>query len=140
MKKFDAVLAPVTKRPVGGAANNTDKAAAVVSIRAAEPETETSAAPGQPGPLLGSSLDPDDLKLIAEDWGTIYADRLIRDPRWPTCRQNAAIAAIEAILRIAIVDVALILSTSADFRPHIQMMCAATWRSFQNSMPIGKIN
>jgi hypothetical protein len=139
MKKFDAVLAPVTRRPVGGAANNTDKAAAVFSTRAAGPETETNAAPGQPGPPLGSTcLDPDDLKLIAESWGTKYADYLIGDLHWPTCRQNAAIVAAEAIVRTAIIDVAAILNAGADFRPHIKMMSAATWSAFQNSMPTRK--
>jgi hypothetical protein len=100
------------------------------------PKPETNAAPGRPGPPLG--LDPDDLKLIAEGWGATYADKLIGDPHWPTCRQNAAIVAAEAIVRTAIIDVAAILNTGADFRPHIKMMSAATWRAFQNSMPTRK--
>jgi hypothetical protein len=115
--------------------NNSDRAAAD-SYRAAGPETETNAAPGQPGPPLGSTcLDPDDLKLIAEGWGATYADNLISDPRWPTCRQDAAISNVEAILRTAIIDVAAILNAGADFRPHVNMMSAATWFAFQNSMP-----
>jgi hypothetical protein len=139
MKKFDAVIAPVTRRPVGGAANNTDRSAAD-SYRAAGPETETNAAPGQPGPPLGSTcLDPNDLKLIAERWGTTYADNLIGDPRWPASRQNAAVVAAEAIVRTAIIDVAAILNTGADFRPHVRMMSAATWLAFQNSMPSKKV-
>jgi hypothetical protein len=89
------------------------------------------AAPGQPA----SPLDPADLKLIAEMWGTTYADNLIGDARWPTCRQNDAIAAAEAIVRTAIIDVAVILNTGADFRPHISMMSSATLFAFQNSMP-----
>jgi hypothetical protein len=94
----------------------------------------------RPRDLLSICLDSDDLKLIAERWGTTYADNLISDPRWPTCRQNAAIAAVEAIVRTAIVDVAAILNTGADFRPHVKMMSAATWCAFQNSMPRGKMN
>jgi hypothetical protein len=109
---------------------------AAVSSRAAKPETETSAAPGQPGPPLGSTcLDPDDLKRIAESWGVMYADNLIGDPRWPTCRQDAAISNVEAILRTAIIDVAAILNAGDDFKPHIKMMSAATWCGFQSSMP-----
>jgi hypothetical protein len=92
-------------------------------------------------PESGTCLDPDDLKLIAERWGTTYADNLISDPRWPTCRQDAAISNVEAILRTAIIDVAAILSAGADFKPHISMMAAATWCGFQNSMPSrGKSN
>ena len=85
-------------------------------------------------------LDSDDLKLVAESWGATYADNLICDARWPRCNQSAAIAAAEAILRTAIIDVAAILNTGIDFRPHVAMMSAATWLSFQNSMPRGKMN
>jgi hypothetical protein len=134
--RFSCFFAQTGKSASAG--NNPDKAAAV-SYRAAGPETETNAAPGQPGPPLGSTcLDPDDLKLIAEGWGTTYADILIGDQRWPTCRQNAAIAATEAIVRTAITDVAVILNAGDDFKPHVEMMSAATWRAFQNSMPSRK--
>jgi hypothetical protein len=122
--------------------NNSDKAAAD-SYRVAGFETEPNAVPGQLGPPFGGStcLDPDDLKLIAERWGTTYADNLISDPRWPKCRQNDAIAAVEAIVRTAILDVAAILSTGAHFRPHINMISAATWCAFQNAMPSrGRLN
>jgi hypothetical protein len=116
--------------------NNSDKAAADSYRAAGRPETETNAVPGQPGPPLGSTcLVPDDLKLIAERWGTTYADNLISDRRWPRCNQNVAIAAVEAIVRTAIIDVAAILSAGEDFKPHIKMMSAATWCAFQSSMP-----
>jgi hypothetical protein len=103
---------------------------------AAQTTRPAGVAGGRPRDLPG--LDPDDLKLIAERWGTTYADNLISDPRWPTCRQNAAITAVEAIVRTAIVDVAAILNTGVDFRPHVKMMSAATWCAFQNSMPSRK--
>jgi hypothetical protein len=82
-----------------------------------------------------AGLDSGYLRLVAESWGATYADNLISDARWPTCRQNAAITAVESILRNAIMDVAAILSTGEDFKPHIDMMSAATWSAFQNAMP-----
>lgn len=87
-----------------------------------------------------AGLDSNYLKLVAEGWGTTYADQMIGDARWPRCNQGAAIAAVEKILRTAIADVEAILSTGVDFQPHISMMSAATWCAFQNSIPKGKIN
>ena len=81
------------------------------------------------------SLDSGELKFIAQFWGEKFADALITHPRWPRCNQHNAIAAAEAIVRTAITDVAAILNTGADFRPHVKTMSAATWRAFQNSMP-----
>ncbi len=81
------------------------------------------------------SLDSGELKFIAQFWGEQYADALIASPRWPRCNQSSAIAAAEAIVRTAITDVAAILDGGADFKPHIRMMSAATWRAFQDSMP-----
>ena len=65
----------------------------------------------QPGPHLIIGLDHDELKQIATVWGTEWADALIADPRWPTCRQAAALTAAHAIVRTAIDDIARILDS-----------------------------
>jgi hypothetical protein len=81
------------------------------------------------------SIESDQLKFIAQVWGEEFADALIADPRWPRCNQHNAIAAAEAIVRTAITGVAAILDGGGDFKPHIGMMSATTWRAFQDSMP-----
>ncbi len=81
------------------------------------------------------SLDPGELKFIAQNWGHGLADALITDPRWPRCNQNRAITAAEAVVMTGIKSVAAILDDGGDFGPHVKMMSAATWFAFQSSMP-----
>jgi hypothetical protein len=85
-----------------------------------------------------AGLDSGYLKLVAENWGSTYADQMIGDARWPRCNQRAAIAAVEEILRTSISQVEAILNTGDDFRPHVKMISTTTWSAFQNAMPSRK--
>ena len=123
MKHFCVGLAP-QNGPVAGVRKNSDRAAAD-SYRAAGAGTENFNAD------RGDSVRAfrDELKLMAECWGTQFADALIADPRWPRCRQGAAIAAADVIVRTAIDKIAKI------FVPHAAVVSATMLRAWQDSLP-----
>ena len=81
------------------------------------------------------SLDSGELKFMAQTWGERFADTLIADPRWPRCKQHSAVAAAERVVMASIKAVEAILDDGDDFKPHVKMMSAATWITFQGSMP-----
>ncbi|WMT78861.1 hypothetical protein [Bradyrhizobium sp. Ash2021] len=83
---------------------------------------------------LSASLDYNELKLIAESWGTQWADALIASPRWPSCNKATTVLAAGAIVESAINGIARILGGS-DFAPHVPMMSATMLQAYQDSLP-----
>jgi hypothetical protein len=81
--------------------------------------------------ILGAT----ELEQISENWGVQFADVLITDQRWPTCKQPAAIRAAGVVVERAITGIVAILDSGEDFKPHTKMMAETTRAAFWNSMP-----
>jgi hypothetical protein len=80
-------------------------------------------------------LDAVELEQISENWGRQFADILITDRRWPKCNQPAAVRAAGIVVDRAVIGIAAILDSGADFKPHTTMMAQTIRSAFWASMP-----